>query len=224
MNRAWAWTLGLALVSCSTAPPRIGEQPPRMADDAAEAHFQQVLARWTRRAEIYDKLDLKLFIAVTEESVDFRTAKAERLASFLRVPKEGLKAMVDSELTASQQTYDFFLGVHTSSPKWNDFDRPESIWRMALHSDAGEVTPVQVERIGRADLNTRAIYLYLGDFWTAYRIHFPVTFPDGRPLLAAGERQVTLRFSSTVGQTDLVFEAAPVSEEKPPKISAAPQP
>ena len=214
----------LALAGCTTAPPRVGEQPPHMADEAAEQHFQEVLARWSRSAEIYDKLDLKMFVSATEESVDFRTNRAERLADFQRLPKENVKSMVDAELTASQQSYDFFLGVHTSSPKWNDFDRPESIWRMALRSGAGEVTPVQVERIGRADLNTRAIYLYLGDFWTAYRIHFPTTFADGRPLLAAGERQVTLRISSAVGHTDMVFEAAPISAASPPKVNTAPRP
>jgi hypothetical protein len=200
----------------------VGERPPHVADDEAEENYHRVLERWTRRAEIYDRLDLKLFIAATEESVDFRTAKAERLASFQGIPKDGVKALIDRELGASQQSYDFYLGVHTTSPTWNDFDRTESIWRMALKSDEGEVTPIQVERLGRPDINTRGIYLYVGDFWTGYRLHFPVTFADGRPLLAPGERTVTLRIYSAVGHTELVFEAAPVSALGPPKISTAP--
>jgi hypothetical protein len=191
-------------------------------DAKEEAAYREVLNRWTRRTEVYEGLDMRLFAAATQESVDFRTAKAERLGAFQSMSREAVKALIEREVAASQQSYEFFLGVLPADRRWDDFDRPESIWRLSMRTSNGEVTPIQVERLGRPDVNTRGIYLYLGDFWTSYRVHFPVTFADGRPVVPAGEKQITLRISSAVAHTDLVFDAAPVLGVGPPKVNTAP--
>ena len=203
--------LGLALVGCSTAPPRVGEPPPRVADAAAEASYHQVFERWTRHAEVYDVLDTRMFVAATLESADFRRAKVERLALFQGLPTSARDAELARELALAEKGYEFFLGVHTPDPKINDFDRGSSIWRVALHTSAGEVTPTEIVRLGRPDANTRGLYLYLGDFWIGYRIRFPATLPDGRPVLTAEEREASLRLSSAVGKAELLFVAAPIA-------------
>ena len=43
---------------------------------------------------------------------------------------------------ASSGAYEFFLGVHVNETRFDDFDRQELIWRMALVTEAGEVTPL----------------------------------------------------------------------------------
>lgn len=211
MRRALC-TVALALCCCSSAPPRVGEPPPRVADAAAEASYHQTFDRWTRHAEVYDVLDTRMFVAATLESPDFRRAKVERIATFQNMPNAARDAELSRELAAAEKSYEFFLGVHTPDPKINDFDRPWSIWRVALHTESGEVTPTEIVRVGRPDANARGLYLYLGDFWIGYRVRFPVVLPDGRPTVGAGEREVALRLSSAVGKAELLFPAAPVMQ------------
>jgi hypothetical protein len=203
--------LALALAGCSTAPPRVGEAPPHVADAAAESSYHQVFERWTRHDEVYDVLDTRMFVAATLESADFRRAKVERLALFQGLPNSARDAELSRELAQAEKGYAFFMGVHTPDSRINDFDRPWSIWRVALHTSAGEVTPTEIVRLGRPDANTRGIYLYLGDFWIGYRVQFPATLPDGRPVLAAEDRELALRLSSAVGKAEMLFPAAPVS-------------
>ena len=61
----------------------------------------------------------------------------------------------------------------------------------------GEELPVKWERLARPDVNTRAVYSYLGDFWVMYRLRFKRE--------AAADAPVTLRFASSVGRVDFAF-------------------
>jgi hypothetical protein len=215
---ATAW----ASSACSSLPPIVGEPAAHVDDANEEQHYKEIFDRWTRRAQVYDKLDQELFVAATLESPEFRTARIQRMGSFKSMPPDAVKAAIDQELGSSQQTYDFFMAVIPGARSWDDFDRPNSIWRLALVTSTGEVTPLQIDRIGKADVNLRGVYLYLGDFWTAYRIHFPVTFPSGRPVITPEDHQVTLRISSAKAHTELVFDAAPVGATSLPHAATFP--
>jgi hypothetical protein len=71
----------------------------------------------------------------------------------------------------------------------------------------GEVEPVSVERIGRANLDMRAMYPYLGVVWVAYRVRFPKALQDGTPIVPESATHVTLRLASTLGHAELRVHA-----------------
>ena len=199
--------LGALASGCVTTPPTVGSEPPTLKDEAAEKAFQEVLARYTGRAEVYQGFDTRLFAAATFQTPAFREARVRRRAEFQHIPAPRVEEMLAEERTEAAQAHTFFLGVHTNDPKYDDFDRRNSIWRVALLTTAGEARPTSIRRIGRTNLDMQASYPYMGTFWVAYRVDFPTTFPDGTPVIPAGTEKVTLRLASTLGTADLVMAA-----------------
>ncbi len=76
-----------------------------------------------------------------------------------------------------------------------------------LVTPAGEVEPLSIERIGRANLDMRAMYPYMGVFWVAYRVRFPKVLPDGTPVIPESATHVHLRLASTLGHAELRVHA-----------------
>ena len=91
MTRSGTW-LALLLMGCTTAegrrigdrpPPTLGEAPPTAEDGKAEDAYQDVLDRYSRRAELYTGPergeDTRMFTAATYQSLPFREARVRRL-------------------------------------------------------------------------------------------------------------------------------------------------
>ncbi len=199
--------LALALTGCQSmrTPPRVGPPAPRVADDEAEERYAQTLARWTRRAEVYDRFDSLAFFAVTFLSMEFRVEKVARLALFQAMPEAEAQAMLELERVQHEASHEFLLGVHANERRFDDFASRDSIWRVAIVTERGEALPASLVRLRKADPEMRALYPYLESFWTAYLVKFPRAFPDGTPVLPESGK-FTLRFSSTLGKADLVFD------------------
>ncbi len=198
--------LGL-LAGCTTTPPTVGEQAPALPDEQAEQAYQNVLARYSSRQEIYDGFDTRLFAGATLQTPAFREARVRRRGAFQVLPQNKVDELLAEERTESSQVHEFFLGVHANEYKYLDFDFRNSIWRIALVTPAGEVTPSRIRRMGRAHLEMRAYYPYTGVFWVGYEVQFPLTFANGQPVIPPGTGQVTLRVASSLGKAELTVNA-----------------
>jgi len=210
MRHGPKWTaLLVAVVSlgCSRmlVPPRIGPAAPRVGDAATELRYQDILTRWTRRAEIYDGLDSRVFFVSTFHAMEFRLAKVERVAAFRALPEFDRNALMESERNDHATGLEVLLGVHANERRFDDFSRRDSMWRIALATDAGEALPVSIERLPRPDVSLRAVYPYLEPFWTAYRVRFPRTFPNGVRVFPEGTDRFELRLSSPVGNARMLY-------------------
>jgi hypothetical protein len=199
--------LGALATGCVTTPPTVGEEPPALKDETAEKAYREVLARYSDRAEIYQGFDTRLFASATFQAPTFREARVRRRAEFQRTPAPRVEELLAEERTEATQVHTFFLGVHANDAQYDDFDRRTSIWRVALVTQAGEARPTSIRRMGRTNLDLRAVYPYMGTFWVGYRVDFPTTFPDGTPVLPEGTERVTLRLASTLGAADLEMAA-----------------
>ena len=197
------WVLGAG----ACAVPRVGEQGPRAPNESAEKVYQATLNRYSDHVEVYDLLDTRIFAGMTYQSWPFREARVQRVALFQEQPRELVEKNLAAERASFDSFHEFFFGVYSASYRFDDFDRKDSIWRIALVTESGETTPVSVERIGRSTLNLRAIYPYLDDFWVAYRIRFARNTPSGAPVIPAGTTRFIVRVASTVGRADLHFPA-----------------
>jgi len=198
--------LGL-LAGCVNTPPTVGEQGPTLKDEGAEQAYQNVLARYSSRQEIYDGFDTRLFAGATLQTLAFREARVRRRAAFQALPQAKVDELLAQERAEAAQSHTFFLGTHANDYKYQDFDFKNSIWRVALVTPAGEVTPSRVRRLGRADLEMRAYYPYTGVFWVGYEVQFPLAFSNGQPVIPPDTQQVTLRLASTLGQAELTVNA-----------------
>src|SRR5215471_3864618 len=130
-----------ALCGCAFKPPMAGETGPTLKNPSAESAYEAAIATYSDRAEIYDRLNTRLFTAATYQSWTFREARVQRMALFQhQTPEEVLKNLA-VERAQFDESHEFFFGVHVNELRFDDFDRKNSIWRMALVTDVGEVLP-----------------------------------------------------------------------------------
>jgi hypothetical protein len=193
----------LALAGCARVPPTVGDPAPTVPDVEAERAYTRVLERYSDRGEIYAVFDTRLFAGATLQTPAFREARVRRQAAFEVLPPAKVEALLAEERAQAAAAHEFFLGVHVNEARYDDFDQRKSIWRVVLVTPGGEVTPLQIQRIGRADLPMRAYYPYVGGFWVGYRVRFPRQYADGTAVIPEGTPKVTLRLASTLGQLEL---------------------
>ncbi|NOK16262.1 hypothetical protein [Corallococcus carmarthensis] len=195
------------LGGCANTPPIVGEPAPTLDDPKQEAAYLAVLDRYSDRQEIYDGFDTRVFAGATFQTPSFRDARIHRRALFQTLPAAKVEQLIAEEQADAEKFYEFFLGVHVNDYRYDDFAHRNSIWRIALVTPAGEITPVEIRRLGRADLNVRAYYPYTSLFWVAYRVRFPKTFANGQPVIPEGTEQVMLRVASSLGNAELKVSA-----------------
>jgi hypothetical protein len=195
------------LGGCVTTPPTVGEQAPKLEDEQAEQAYQSILEKYSGRKEIYDGFDTRVFAGATLQTPAFREARVRRRAAFQVLPENKVEQLLAEERAEAGQVHEFFLGVHLNDWRYADFDMKRSIWRIALVTPAGEVTPSRIVRVGRADLEMRSYYPYTGVFWVGWELHFPITLSNGQPVIPPGTQQVTLRMASSLGKAELTMAA-----------------
>ena len=205
-SRAWALLL-IGATACSLAPPVVGERPAGVKDSQAESAYHTALERYTDRGEVYDLLNTRMFAAATFQSWPFREARVHRLALYQVLPPVVEQQHLAEERSEFESFHEFFFGAHVNNYRFDDFDRPNSIWRIVLVTGPVETTPVSVLRIGRSNLSMRAIYPYMDEFWVAYRIRFPRKTLDGDAVIQPGTSTVLLRVASTLGKVEMKFPA-----------------
>ena len=219
--RVAALLLAVGASGCAAGPPAIGEPGPQVPDPNAEASYQAALSRVTEHREVYTGIDTQLFTAATYQSVDFREARTRRQAMFQTWPEPKLDAALARERVDAGQVHELVFGVSIVDRRFDDFDSKNSIWRLSLVTDQGEVTPLAIRRVGRANQDLRAYYPYLGDFWTMYTVRFPLTTATGVPLVGPTTRALLFRMSSTQGQVEMAFPAG-TPGATPPAPAAVP--
>ena len=221
--RVAALLLAVGASGCAAVPPAIGEPGAQVPDRRAEASYQAALSRVTEHREVYTGIDTQLFTAATYQSVDFREARTRRQAMFQTWPEPKLEDALARERADAAQVHELVFGVSIVDRRFDDFDSKNTIWRLSLVTDQGEVTPLAIRRVGRANQDVRAYYPYLGDFWTMYTVRFPLTTATGMPLVGPTTRALLFRMSSTLGQVEMAFPVG-TPGATPPAPAAVPAP
>ncbi|HVP59577.1 MAG TPA: hypothetical protein VMT11_03415 [Myxococcaceae bacterium] len=207
----------LGAAGCAAVPPAIGEPGAELPDAKAEARYQTALARATEHREVYAGLDTRLYCAATYQSPEFREARVRRQALFQSWPEAKLDETLAREHAAAAESHELVFGVSLVDRRFDDFDSRGTIWRLSLATDQGEVAPLAIKRVGRANQDIRAYYPYMGDFWTMYAVRFPMTVA-GHPLVGPATQVLLFRMSSTQGQVEMRFPvgAPPAPGPTPP--------
>ena len=198
------WWLAPVALGCAMTPPQVGQPGPELPDLQAESAYQAVMKRFSDHREIYSGVETRIFAGATYQSVAFRDARVRRKATFQLWPAGQLEQALAQERSEAAQAHEVIFGASLPDRRFDDFDTRQSIWRLSLLTAQGEVTPISVRRIGRADANTRAYYPYMGDFWTVYSARFPLQI-SGQPLVGPDTTSVTFRMASTQGLVEMSF-------------------
>lgn len=199
--------LTLALAACGPssrlAPPRVDPAPQVRGGDAAlQAEYEASLKRWTRRAELYEALDARVFFAGTLLTPSFRAALDARDAALGLEPAPLLAPKAGEGIAPT-----VLLGVYVHDGRIDGFSGDRSIWQLTLSTPRGALRPEKIRRISRPDHWLRASFPYLDRFWSAYLVTFPVQGladkGDPFPWDAA-----ILDIQSVAGRVTLNFQAA----------------
>ncbi len=196
------WAVVLLLVGCASAHlPRVpGDAPPAVNDHEAEGRYQGLLERSTQSAALYDNFDTRAFVRAVWQSPAFVEARVHRESQFKAMNPVETADRVAAEQARCSSATEFFLAVHANDPKYDDFSRPNSMWRLALLVGDQSLVPLSVERLGRTNVEMRSYYSWMESFWVGYRVRFPsVTTSPGTVL--------TFQLASAVGQARLEFVA-----------------
>ncbi|MEZ4270136.1 MAG: hypothetical protein R3C68_01465 [Myxococcota bacterium] len=201
-------------ISCNKHRPALlqGSQTQLYPDN-----YRDVLRTWTRQGRIYQNLESKLFANATFHSPELRRAFA---ASFPEIYGHG-GDVTRRELVelgdGVEQFHTFFLSAYTAERKWNDFNKPDSIWRLTLiNSEGVSIGPAEIIPI-KIDANIQAVYGYIGHFDEAYLVRFNLTDGSGTPLIDSHTRSFTLRIASALGKNEMHWKLqTPEQETKDP--------
>jgi hypothetical protein len=179
-----------AMESCSKIP---------IPEPQLEGVYGLELKQDTRRAALYKGLETRLWIHMVWLKPDLVAAQAAQL-SLMRAEPPDVASARKEKMLAESAAPTFFAIVYTPIANWNDFDAKNSVWRIALEGGRlGEATPVKVTRYdGPFNAELMALYPYVDDFSTAYRIQFP---PD-----SMGEKPKVL-LAGTLGKVELDWAA-----------------
>lgn len=197
--------VGLVLLaSCAGQPEPVSLQATR---ELHAQDYDEVLARWTRKDQVYDGLDSKLFAFATFHSPEFRRAFLLRHTDvYGKGSEEASRLMLTTP--DAEENLEFFFAASTSSPTWNDFAEKDSIWRITLEGDEGERVDGTVEKL-KTTANLRVIYPFINDWARTYAVRFPRVSAMGKPIISAQSKQFTMRVASALGEARLTWKLIP---------------
>jgi hypothetical protein len=192
MKRLFAVAL-LVLQACSTLP---------IADQRASGPYGTALERVTRRATLYAGLETRAFVRATYLSPEFVAAQAAEISRMRAEPPAVASARL-ARMLEENRVPSFFVALHTPSKDWNDWNEPNSVWRLTVDLGHGQIDRPKVTRIDRPDAETLALYPYLDPFSIGYVLHF-----TGEPQPAPDSNLAVGVISSALGQVQFMAAGA----------------
>jgi hypothetical protein len=207
--------------SCRTLP---------FPDPHLEGEYGMTLKQWTRTVALYSGLETRAFVRLVYLSPQFVEAQAKQLSK-MRAELPDQAAATLEKLREQNRNPSFFAVVYIPDKTANDWERKESVWRIALNMGLGEVAPTKVERFEYPfNAEMRALYPYIDDYSVAYRLQFPEPqvppSAPGAPPLSFTPTEATVVAAGALGKMTFHFRLdggpeqpstgeQPVPEKKP---------
>lgn len=169
MKRFIATVAAVMLASgCRTLP---------FPDPHLEGEYGKSLKRWTRTVALYSGLETRAFVRVVYLSPEFVAAQAQQI-SRMRAELPDQAAQTLEKMRDEDRPPTFFAIAYMPDKTANDWNEPNSVWRIALNVGMGEQGPDKIVRYERPfNAEMRALYPYLDEYSTAYLIRFPQPAP-----------------------------------------------
>jgi hypothetical protein len=137
--------------------------------------YGDALKKWTRTVTLYSGLEARAFVRVVYLSPQFVNVQAQEISRM----RAELPDQAEQTLTRMRQEYrqpSFFAVAYFPDKTANDWNEPQSVWRIAVNLGLGERAPDRVVRYERPfNAEMRALYPYLDEYSTAYQLRFPAS-------------------------------------------------
>lgn len=173
--------------------------------------YRNVYERWTRGFRILpvDGIENVLSATVTHLSFEFRWAYVVKKAQDLRLSPSERQRLNDEQFSRLALGHEFFISCMSGIAGADNLDPDKGPWMIRLVDDRGrQVAPLEVTRARRPSAAEVRYFGFDSVQRRAWRLLFPLTADDGRPILHPEVRSYSLRFSSPHGQGEATYSAA----------------
>jgi hypothetical protein len=200
--RSYIAIIALAAAACGSTQPVV-----RLTEDwpATPREYDEVVAEWTRRADLRADYQEVCEITATLKSPEWRAAHAIADAEHRGLVGDARAQHVNQARADAAGPYELEVMVTTWDRRENDIDRgKKSVWRVVLIDEAGhEIEPLEIIKDRRPTFVVRAEFPALGEFATPYVVRFPRT----SPIFSPTAKQIRLRMSSPRGGLEVIWSA-----------------
>jgi hypothetical protein len=177
---------------------------PTPSPSTTEGAWAEARDAATRTTKLYNLLDDVAFATATYQSPAVRAARVDRMAQWKGMLPAERDAMLARERTESAEGEDFLLAFFTEDRRANDLATDRGTWRVVLVVNGNEqALPAKISLVKR-DPTLQALYPYITDFETLYRVRFP-RYTGTAPLSAL---PFQLRIAGALGALDLAYAPA----------------
>lgn len=169
--------------------------------------YNATLDRWTRTANVYEGMEMRLHMNATFKDISFRRAYIDRYAERYSVAEGYKAALNEKETSASDEYNEFFITASTPQERWNDFDRADSVWKLYLEDSSGaKLSPVSIVKVDPSDPLLREFFPHF-DLWSrGYVVKFPKYSETGEaPIPSADTEYLKLSVTGILGKGELVW-------------------
>jgi hypothetical protein len=196
--------IGAGLAACPGGSPTVSLAPP--ARPIASRDYPEVRERWTRSQRVLKALDTPLRVYATLFSPEFVAAYLSKQTAMFRLTPAERAELARRLRDDADGGFLFFVSAASHEWKWIDFEKQDSVWRIALANPrGGQVRPTRIELERKPTATTTELFPYVTEFYHTYTFRFPPVLPDGTPLLKPGDKRLTLLFSGPLGRAELVW-------------------
>jgi ribosomal protein S17E len=196
--------MAVALADCSSAGRFIksARSPYRTMT------YKETLDTWSREARIHQGFAVELIVSATFKSKAFRRAYAEEYGEVFRLTQEENKRFVEDQIQAADKNHEFVVATFVPEKKWDEFDKPDSMWKFYLFHDGDErVEPLEVKKRKERDATVSYFFPYVTPWKSVYVVKFPHPFPGSDEARVGNEtKSITLVITSVLGAAELAWD------------------
>jgi hypothetical protein len=169
--------------------------------------YRQVTESATRTREVHDGLDTRFILSATWLSKPWVASFAEEYSNIYYLDAARREQVISRWRQESEKHVLFFVALYVPEQKWNDLEKPGTLWSLRLvRGDEVDFEPAYVRKASMHPEEIARFFPYSGTWYRAYEVAFPreAGEPAGAP--RAGSPRLKLVLSGVAGRAVLAWE------------------
>ena len=170
--------------------------------------YFDILPQMTRSKKVIEKLDSKLFVSATYKNWALREAYIVEYARRYQMDDNEKEKLKEMEKDSDEKFNEFFVAIYTPDERWNDFDEPQSIWKIYMEDEIGNrVYPLEIKKTDTGSPLIKEFYPYVDAWSSGYIKRFPKYMVAGiKPFPEENTNYFKLVITGVVGSAELEWQ------------------
>ena len=185
LRRAALAVLVLATVAAGCGPRSVALYEKVMGSPS----YRQVTESATRTREVHDGLDTRFILSATWLSKPWVAAFAEEYSNIYYLDTARREQVISRWRQESEKHVLFFVALYVPEEKWNDLEKPGTLWSLRLvRGDEVDFEPAYVRKSSMHPEEIVRFFPYSGTWYRAYEVAFPREAGEPAEFLVCGRR------------------------------------